>query len=97
MDEASARLVLSSAKTPEKIYEYEKNAEDLLVSFEKALMEERFDEASEIRIRRNRLLEDVKKLKGSFERSKKRKKMILKKKNRMMKSMKSSNIWLTIV
>ena len=77
MDEASARLVLSSAKTPEKIYEYEKNAEDLLVSFEKALMEERFDEASEIRIRRNRLLEDVKKLKGSFERSKKRKKMIL--------------------
>ena len=77
MDEASARLVLSSAKTPEKIYEYEKNAEDLLVSFEKALMEERFDEASEIRIRRNRLLEDAKKLKGSFERSKKRKKMIL--------------------
>ena len=47
------------------------------MSFEKALMEERFDEASEIRIRRNRLLEDVKKLKGSFERSKKRKKMIL--------------------
>ena len=77
MDEASARLVLSSAKTPEKIYEYEKNAEALLVSFAKALMEERFDEASEIRIRRNRLLEDVKKLKGSFERSKKRKKMIL--------------------
>ena len=77
MDEASARLVLSSAKTPEKIYEYEKSAEDLLVSFEKALMEERFDDASEIRIRRNRLLDDAKKLQKSFERSKKRKKMVL--------------------
>ena len=77
MDEASARLVLSNAKTPEKIYELEKNAEDLLTSFEKALMEGNFDDAYEIRVRRQSLMEEVKKLKSSFERSKKRKKMLL--------------------
>ena len=77
MDEASARLVLSTAKTPEKIYEYEKSAEDLLSSFEQALMEGNFDDAYEIRVRRQNLLEEAKKLKSSYERSKKRKKMVL--------------------
>ncbi len=73
MDEAAAKLRLKNARTPEKIYNLEAEAHNAEADFEKALSEERFADAAQIRKNREKNLAEIERLKKSYDRSKNRK------------------------
>lgn len=77
MDESAARLRLMSVKTPEKLYEIEHEAAECDELVEKALIEGRFDEARDIRKKKQELTVEIDKLKKRYERQSKGKRLTL--------------------
>ena len=77
MDEAAARIRLMAVKAPTQIYELEKDSHRLEEKFETALKEQRFDEASVIKKKRDEMATDIVKLQKKYDRSKNRKELVL--------------------